>query len=105
MLHVDKVAERCEDECCMPPPLVLSSKPTIDRQPLVREAFRLEWITIGCLVIEAQHAIGSGIVCDGLVLLAFGLDSVIELMSAGVLIWRLSAELRHGAEFSEHAHR
>ena len=32
MLHVDKVAERCEDECCTPPPLILSSKPTVDRQ-------------------------------------------------------------------------
>jgi divalent metal cation (Fe/Co/Zn/Cd) transporter len=105
MLHVDKVAERCEDECCMPPPLVLSSKPTIDRQPLVREAFRLEWITIGWMVIEAMAAIGSGIVSGSLVLLAFGLDSVIELMSAGVLIWRLSVELRHGAAFSEHAER
>jgi hypothetical protein len=31
MLHVDKLAERCEDECCTPPPLNLSSKPTVDR--------------------------------------------------------------------------
>ena len=47
MLHVDKLAERCEDECCTPPPLILSSKPTVDRHPLVREAFRLESITRG----------------------------------------------------------
>ena len=33
-------------------------------------------------------------------LLAFGLDSVIELASAGVLMWRLSVELRHGQVFS-----
>jgi len=62
MLHVDKVAERREDECCTPPPLILSSKPTVDRHPLVREAFRLEWITIGWMSIEAVVAIGSGIV-------------------------------------------
>jgi hypothetical protein len=105
MLHVDKVAECCEDECCTPPPLMLSSKPTIDRHPLVREAFRLEWITIGWMVIEAVAAIGSGIVSGSLVLLAFGLDSVIELISAGVLMWRLSVELRHGHVFSENAER
>jgi hypothetical protein len=39
------------------------------------------------------------------VLLAFGLDSVIELASAGVLMWRLSVELRHGQKFSEAAER
>jgi hypothetical protein len=30
---------------------------------------------------------------------------VIELASAGVLMWRLSIELRHGRLFSEHAER
>jgi divalent metal cation (Fe/Co/Zn/Cd) transporter len=38
-------------------------------------------------------------------LMAFGLDSVIELASAGVLIWRLSVELRFGQKFSERAER
>ena len=37
--------------------------------------------------------------------LAFGLDSVIELASAGVLMWRLFIELRHGQKFSESAER
>jgi divalent metal cation (Fe/Co/Zn/Cd) transporter len=38
-------------------------------------------------------------------LLAFGHDSVIELASASVLMWRLSVELRHGQKFSETAER
>ena len=38
-------------------------------------------------------------------LTAFGLDSVIELASAGVLMWRLTVELRHGQKFSERAER
>jgi divalent metal cation (Fe/Co/Zn/Cd) transporter len=105
MSRVDKVPERCEDECCTPPPLILAPKPAVDRQPLVREAFRLEWITIGWMGIEAGVAISSGIVSGSLVLLAFGLDSVIELMSAGMLMWRLSVELRHGHAFSENAER
>jgi Co/Zn/Cd efflux system component len=105
MLHIDKVAERCEDECCTPPPLILSSRPTADRLLLIREAFRLEWMTICWMVVEAVVAIGSGIVSGSLVLLAFGLDSIIELISAGVLMWRLSVELRHGHAFSENAER
>lgn len=105
MVQVDKVVERCEDECCAPASLILPSKSTIDRRPLVREAFRLEWITIAWMIIEAAVAIGSGIVSGSLVLLAFGLDSVIELVSAGVLMWRLLVELRHGHVFSENAER
>jgi len=57
------------------------------------------------MVIETIVAIGSGIVSGSLVLLAFGLDSVIELLSAGMLMWRLSTELRHGRAFSENAER
>jgi divalent metal cation (Fe/Co/Zn/Cd) transporter len=105
MLQIDEVAGCSEDECCTPAPLILPSRPAADRHPLVREAFRLEWITIGWMVIEAVVAIGSGIVSGSLVLLAFGLDSVIELISAGVLMWRLSVELRHGQAFSENAER
>ena len=100
-----KSAEQCEDACCAPPPLVLPSQPMLDRRPLIEEAFRLEWLTIGWMAVEAIVAIGSGIVSGSLVLLAFGFDSVIELISAGVLIWRLSVELRHGQVFSEDAER
>src|SRR5262249_25537276 len=75
------------------------------RQDLIRQAFRLEWITVGWMTIEAAVAIASGLAANSLTLLAFGVDSVIELISAGVLIWRLSVELRHGQAFSEQAER
>jgi divalent metal cation (Fe/Co/Zn/Cd) transporter len=70
---------------------------------LVREAFRLEWLTIGWMTVEAVVGIASGIAAGSLVLVAFGLDSVIELASAGVLIWRLNVELQQRQEFYEHA--
>ena len=57
------------------------------------------------MTIEAVVAIAAGVAAGSLVLTAFGLDSVIELVSAGVLMWRLSVELRHGRVFSEHAER
>ena len=75
------------------------------RSTLIRKAFRLEGLTIAWMTIEATVAIGSGIAAHSLLLLAFGIDSVIELASACVLIWRLSVELRHGQAFSEIAER
>jgi hypothetical protein len=50
-------------------------------------------------------AIASGVAAGSLILTAFGLDSVIELASAGVLMWRLSVELRRGQAFSDNAER
>src|SRR6201987_461533 len=90
-------------ECCAPPPLILP--PRHDRLPLIREAFRLEWLTIGWMTIEAVVSIAAGLTAGSLVVLAFGLDSLIELASAGVLMWRLSVELRHGQKFSAQAER
>jgi Co/Zn/Cd efflux system component len=75
------------------------------RAAVTRDAFRLEWLTIGWMSIEAVVALISGVAAGSLVLVAFGLDSVIELISAGVLMWRLSVELRHGQAFSEDAER
>src|SRR3974390_469711 len=55
--------------------------------------------------MEAAVAIVAGIIAGSISLLAFGIDSVIELISAGVLVWRLIVELRHGQSFSEEAER
>ena len=73
------------------------------RTDLVQRAFRLEWLTIGWMTIEALVAVGSGIAARSVTLLAFGLDSIIELASAGVLIWRLTVEMKHDQDFSEAA--
>lgn len=102
--ETEKVTTECLEECCTPPPLVLPSKSS-DREALIREAFKLEWLTIGWMSVEAAIAIASGIAAGSLVLMAFGLDSLIELASGGVLMWRLSVELRHGYAFSEDAER
>ena len=53
------------------------------------------------MTIEAGVAIGAGALAHSLLLTAFGIDSVIELASAGVLIWRLSVELRQEQSFPE----
>ncbi len=73
------------------------------RRDLIVQAFRLEYATVAWMVIEAAVAIGSGIAAASVSLLAFGIDSLIELLSAGVLLWRLTVELRHGQAFGERA--
>jgi divalent metal cation (Fe/Co/Zn/Cd) transporter len=78
---------------------------TPERATLNRQAFRLEWLTVGWMIIEGAVAIGAGVAAGSLTLTAVGLDSVIELASACVLIWRLNVQLWHDQAFSERAER
>jgi len=57
-------------------------------------ALRLEAVTIAWMVVEAAVAIGAGLAAKSLLLIAFGVDSLIELGSACLLYWRLSRESR-----------
>ena len=75
------------------------------RALLIQAAFRLEWLTIAWMTIEAVVALASGVVAHSISLTAFGIDSMIELASAGVLMWRLAVELRRGQSFAEAAER
>lgn len=75
------------------------------RASLVRAAFTLEWITIVWMVAEAVAAVASGIGAHSVSLIAFGIDSVIELISAIVLVWRLTVELERGETVSEATER
>ncbi|HTV45206.1 MAG TPA: cation transporter [Stellaceae bacterium] len=70
---------------------------------MIRRALRLESLTLGWILVEAVVAIWSGMAAHSLSLTAFGLDSVIELASAGVLLWRLERERRHGRGASDSA--
>jgi divalent metal cation (Fe/Co/Zn/Cd) transporter len=58
----------------------------------LRRGLLIEGVTIVWMVVEAAVAIGVGITARSGAALAFGIDSVIELGSAGVLVWRLRAE-------------
>lgn len=77
----------------------------VDRSELIRLAFQFEFLTLGWMAIEAGVAIWAGILANSLILVAFGFDSIIEIASAGVLVWRLIVELRHGQSFAERAER
>jgi divalent metal cation (Fe/Co/Zn/Cd) transporter len=67
---------------------------------------RVEVITVVWMVAEAVAALTAGVMADSLLLVAFGLDSVIELVTASVLLWRLIIEARGSSmdrvEHAEH---
>jgi divalent metal cation (Fe/Co/Zn/Cd) transporter len=54
---------------------------------LRRRAFWLEYATIGWNVLEAVGAVWAGILSNSIALVGFGLDSLIEVFAAGVVVW------------------
>src|SRR5881397_4136206 len=64
----------------------------VSRADAVRQALLLTHITIGWMTIEGAASLLLGWASKSLLLEAFGIDSVIELFSAGVLLWRLRIE-------------
>jgi len=59
-----------------------------------RTALALVLATMAYNAIEAGVALWSGIVAESIALVGFGLDSVIELVAAAALLWRLAVEAR-----------
>jgi len=79
------------------------SATSIRREHLHRRAVRLEWFTVSWNVIEAFIAIGAGLIAASTALIAFGVDSLIEVISAVVLLWRL-LQTGPNATIEEHSH-
>jgi divalent metal cation (Fe/Co/Zn/Cd) transporter len=63
-----------------------------DRGALVERGRRLEHFTLAWNGFEAAVALISGIVAVSVALVGFGLDSVVETVSAGILLWRFRAD-------------
>lgn len=56
---------------------------------LHRRALRLEWFTVAWNIVEAVVAVGAGVAAGSIALVGFGADSLIEVTSGGMLVWRL----------------
>jgi len=77
------------------------TSPVRYRSDDVRLALLLTYITLGWMTIEGAASLLLGWASKSLLLEAFGIDSVIELFSAAVLLWRLRVEA-NGVATSEH---
>jgi divalent metal cation (Fe/Co/Zn/Cd) transporter len=69
---------------------------TTSRRAAVALGMRLEVVTVLWMAAEGAIALIAGLLARSVLLAAFGFDSVIELLSGLVLLWRLSAESRGG---------
>ncbi len=65
-----------------------------DRSAQLQLGLRIEVVTVIWMMIEMAVSILTGIAAGSVALIAFGVDSLIELVGGGMLLWRLSVEAR-----------
>lgn len=68
-----------------------AASPT-ERAAYLTVGIRLEWFTLGWMAVEAAVGVGAGITARSAALTAFGVDSIIELVSAWIVLARLRTE-------------
>lgn len=66
-----------------------------------RVLLRLQWFSLAYNVVECVLCVALGLATSGLAILAFGIDSLIEVSATAVAIWRI--RLRGAAEHIERA--
>lgn len=62
------------------------------RAAAVHRGLNLEYFTVAWNFLEAVVALVSGAVAGSIALIGFGLDSLIEVSSGGILLWRLLSD-------------
>ena len=62
------------------------------RATAVHRGLSLEYFTVAWNLVEAAVALASGAVAGSVALIGFGLDSLIEVSSGGILLWRLHSD-------------
>lgn len=82
------------DDVASPPVEEVEETTTTDR--LRRRGLLLAGATIAWNAIEAAVAIVAGIAAGSIALVGFGFDSIVEVLSAGVVVWQFRGELRDG---------
>ena len=83
-----------------------SSVTSSPRNEQIRLGVWIELVTIVWMTIEASIAITVGFATRSVSLQGFGIDSIVELIAGGILLWRLLVEQRGGSvERIEHAER
>ena len=69
-----------------------TAEPPDDRGRLLRRARRLEWATVGWNVGEFGVTLTLGLAARSLALVAYGLESCVEVFASLVVVWHLRGE-------------
>lgn len=64
----------------------------MDERALSRRALRLSYFTVGYNLVEGAASVAAGAVAGSVALVGFGLDSFVESLSGGVMIWRFRGQ-------------
>ncbi|MFC1925446.1 cation diffusion facilitator family transporter [Chloroflexota bacterium] len=70
---------------------------------LNRKALLLSYLTVGYNIIEGIVSVIAGTLAGSVALVGFGLDSFVESLSGGVMIWRFKKQGEMSEEEEEHA--
>ena len=65
----------------------------VERARVVRRGRYLEYFTIGYNSLEGLIAVAAGLLAGSIALVGFGFDSLIEVTSGALLLWRLHADV------------
>ncbi len=78
----------------------------VDHAPQLERGILVEWLSAAWMVVEAVVAVTAGVLAHSVALVAFGADSVIELVAGAAILWRLYVEAKgESVERVEHAER
>jgi divalent metal cation (Fe/Co/Zn/Cd) transporter len=64
----------------------------LERTAVVRHGRRLEYFTIAWNTLEGLVAVVAGAIAGSISLVGFGIDSLMEVTSGSVLLWRMSVD-------------
>lgn len=60
-------------------------------EALARRVRRLSWISLAWMTVEGAVAIVAGVMAGSIALIGFGIDSAIEGLASGIIVWRFTA--------------
>jgi divalent metal cation (Fe/Co/Zn/Cd) transporter len=71
---------------------VMAATAELDRSALARRGRRLEYFTIVWSCLEGLVGVAAGAMAGSISLMAFGIDSFIEVTSGGAVLWRMKSD-------------
>ncbi len=84
-------------EPTLPPPMAADSTDYVSIEAgQIRAGRRIEYLSLAWSSLEAAGGVIAGLMAGSIALIGFGGDSVIEIASSVILLWRLSARARGG---------
>lgn len=81
----------------------LGGRNIVNDTSLIKKSLQIEYFSTAWMAFEFAVGLYSGITAGSILLIAFGMDSFLEIISGSTLIWRLKKE-SHNASEKEIAH-